>query len=83
MAHLNDTWRASLPQPLLPRFRGSVDFMLLELDPLEIARQITCMDHALFQGIRADNCFTKVYKAESEKDPVRLKRQSNGIAVAL
>ncbi|BGP16758.1 hypothetical protein JCM10213_002149 [Rhodosporidiobolus nylandii] len=51
-----------LPQPVLPR--SLKKFKLLDLDPLEIARQLTIMDSRLFQRITPQECLSKAWPKE-------------------
>ncbi|GAA5973817.1 hypothetical protein JCM11641_003174 [Rhodosporidiobolus odoratus] len=52
----------ALPQPILPR--NLKKFKLTDLEPLEVARQLTIMDSRLFQRITPQECLSKAWPKE-------------------
>ncbi|GAA5841182.1 hypothetical protein JCM11251_003229 [Rhodosporidiobolus azoricus] len=52
----------ALPQPILPR--NLKKFKLTDLEPLELARQLTIMDSRLFQRITPQECLSKAWPKE-------------------
>ncbi|SAM08772.1 hypothetical protein [Absidia glauca] len=52
------------PMPILPRNRKK--FRLLDIDPLEVARQMTIMDFKLYSSIRPVECLNKAWSKEDE-----------------
>ncbi|ORX58876.1 ras GEF [Hesseltinella vesiculosa] len=55
----------SPPIPILPRNRKK--FRLLDLDPLEVARQMTIMDFKLYSAIRPVECLNKAWSREDDE----------------
>ncbi|KAI8328904.1 ras guanine nucleotide exchange factor domain-containing protein [Chlamydoabsidia padenii] len=51
------------PLPILPRNRKKI--RLLDIDPLEIARQMTIMDFKLYNSIRPVECLNKAWSKEA------------------
>ncbi|GAA5857810.1 hypothetical protein JCM8547_005989 [Rhodosporidiobolus lusitaniae] len=56
----------ALPQPILPR--NLKKFKLTDLEPLELARQLTIMDSRLFQRITPQECLSKAWPREFGTD---------------
>ncbi|KAI8989948.1 ras guanine nucleotide exchange factor domain-containing protein [Pilobolus umbonatus] len=54
-----------LPEPILPRSRKG--FKLLDVDPLEMARQLTIMDFKLYSAIRPIECLDKDWSAPEDQ----------------
>ncbi|CAO3592692.1 unnamed protein product [Absidia cylindrospora] len=54
------------PVPILPRNRKK--FGLLDIDPLEMARQMTIMDFRLYSSIRPVECLNKAWSKDAEED---------------
>ncbi|GAA6032332.1 hypothetical protein JCM8097_008123 [Rhodosporidiobolus ruineniae] len=52
----------ALPQPILPRNLKKIK--LTDLEPLELARQLTIMDSRLFQRITPQECLSKAWPKE-------------------
>ncbi|GAA5911589.1 hypothetical protein JCM6882_008046 [Rhodosporidiobolus microsporus] len=52
----------ALPQPIVPR--NLKKFKLTDLEPLELARQLTIMDSRLFQRITPQECLSKAWPKE-------------------
>lgn len=59
------------PQPLLPR-ASSKAISLLDIQPLEVARQLTIIESACFQRIRPSECLNKAWS-----DPNSVSESSN------
>ncbi|KAI8341421.1 ras guanine nucleotide exchange factor domain-containing protein [Chlamydoabsidia padenii] len=57
------TLHTAPPVPILPRNRKK--FRLLDIDPLELARQLTIMDFKLYSLIRPVECLNKVWSKEA------------------
>lgn len=58
------TLPTSPPMPILPRNRKK--FRLLDIDPLEVARQMTILDFKLYSSIRPVECLNKAWSKEDE-----------------
>lgn len=56
----------SIPQSILPR--NTKKFKLLDLDPTELARQLTIMDFKMYSSIRPIECLDKAWSRESADD---------------
>lgn len=54
---------ASAPPPLLPRNLKKIKF--LDIDPLEMARQLTLIDSRLYNRIRPSECLNKSWSREN------------------
>lgn len=54
------------PPPILPRNLKKIKF--LELDPLEIARQLSIIDGKLFSKITTEECLAKAWPKKFNKD---------------
>ncbi|ORZ19478.1 ras guanine nucleotide exchange factor domain-containing protein [Absidia repens] len=54
------------PVPILPRNRKK--FGLLDIDPLEMARQMTILDFRLYSSIRPVECLNKAWSKDAEED---------------
>jgi son of sevenless-like protein len=65
------------PAPILPRNRKK--FRLLDIDPLEVARQLTIMDFKLYSSIRPVECLNKAWSKEAvwNDDPQQQHRHQN------
>jgi son of sevenless-like protein len=50
---------STAPSTIVPRRLGKIKFM--DLDPLEVARQLTIMNSRFFQRITADECLSKAW----------------------
>ncbi|KAG0166953.1 hypothetical protein DFQ28_007218 [Apophysomyces sp. BC1034] len=59
------------PEPILPRNRKR--FRLLDVDPLEIARQMTVRDFKLYSAIRPVECLDKAWSRESSDVAVNIR----------
>ncbi|KAI8063778.1 ras guanine nucleotide exchange factor domain-containing protein [Gongronella butleri] len=59
------TLPTSPPLPILPRNRKK--FRLLDLDPLEVARQMTIMDFKLYSAIRPVECLNKAWSRDDDE----------------
>ena len=46
-----------MPPPVLPKVK--TDLTLADIDPLELARQITHIEHNLFRAIQAKECLNQ------------------------
>ena len=55
------------PQPVLPKSSKRFRLRLLDIDPLELARQLTLMEAALYQKIRPTECIQHSREPGSEK----------------
>ncbi|KAI9300068.1 ras guanine nucleotide exchange factor domain-containing protein [Cunninghamella echinulata] len=55
-----------LPQPIIPRNRKK--FKLLDVDTMELARQLTIMDFKLYSSIRPVECLNKAWSKDAEDD---------------
>ncbi|CAO3594389.1 unnamed protein product [Absidia cylindrospora] len=58
----------SIPQSILPR--NPKKFKLLDLDPTELARQLTLMDFKMYSSIRTIECLDKSWSRETPGDTV-------------
>ncbi|ORZ06664.1 ras guanine nucleotide exchange factor domain-containing protein [Absidia repens] len=58
----------SIPQSILPR--NPKKFKLLDLDPTELARQLTLMDFKMYSSIRTIECLDKSWSRETPDDTV-------------
>ncbi|KAI8338899.1 ras guanine nucleotide exchange factor domain-containing protein [Chlamydoabsidia padenii] len=56
----------SIPQSILPR--STKKFKLLDLDPTELARQLTIMDFKMYSSIRPIECLDKSWSRETTDD---------------
>ncbi|KAI8089221.1 ras guanine nucleotide exchange factor domain-containing protein [Halteromyces radiatus] len=56
----------SIPQSILPR--NPKKFKLLDLDPTELARQLTIMDFKMYSSIRPIECLDKSWSRETPDD---------------
>ncbi|CAO3631141.1 unnamed protein product [Cunninghamella blakesleeana] len=54
----------SIPDPILPR----KNFKLLDLDPTELARQLTLIDFKMYSSIRPIECLDKAWSRETTDD---------------
>ncbi|KAI9493763.1 ras guanine nucleotide exchange factor domain-containing protein [Zychaea mexicana] len=54
------------PEPILPRNRKK--FKLMDIDPLEMARQLTIMDFKLYSSIRPVECLDKAWSRDTNDD---------------
>ncbi|KAI8391128.1 ras guanine nucleotide exchange factor domain-containing protein [Radiomyces spectabilis] len=54
------------PEPILPRNRRK--FRLLDIDPLEMARQLTIMDFKLYSSIRPVECLDKSWSRDANDE---------------
>ncbi|THH32235.1 hypothetical protein EUX98_g1946 [Antrodiella citrinella] len=52
------------PTPLIPKSR---DFKLLDIEPLELARQLTLIEFALYKKIRPSECLRRVREPNADK----------------
>lgn len=59
-----------LPAPIVPR--NLKKFKLIDIDPLEIARQLTIMDSRLFQRITAQECLSKAWPKQFSTDATNI-----------
>ncbi|CAO3592120.1 unnamed protein product [Absidia cylindrospora] len=60
------TFPTAPPMPILPRNRKK--FRLLDIDPLEVARQMTMMDFKLYSSIRPVECLNKAWSKDAGDD---------------
>ncbi|KAG0665161.1 hypothetical protein C6P46_000258 [Rhodotorula mucilaginosa] len=60
----------SLPAPIVPR--NLKKFKLVDIDTLEIARQLTIMDSRLFQRITAQECLSKAWPKQFSTDAANI-----------
>ncbi|GAA5929320.1 uncharacterized protein JCM15063_004119 [Sporobolomyces koalae] len=60
----------SLPAPIVPRNLKKIKF--LDLEPLELARQLTIMDGRLFQRITPQECLGKAWPKEFGSEAVNI-----------
>ncbi|KAL0091415.1 ras guanine nucleotide exchange factor domain-containing protein [Phycomyces blakesleeanus] len=54
------------PEPILPRNRKK--FRLLDIEPLEMARQLTIMDFKLYSSIRPVECLDKAWSRDTNDE---------------
>ncbi|KWU43233.1 ras GEF, partial [Rhodotorula sp. JG-1b] len=59
-----------LPAPIVPR--NLKKFKLVDIDTLEIARQLTIMDSRLFQRITAQECLSKAWPKQFNSDATNI-----------
>ncbi|KAI8967027.1 ras guanine nucleotide exchange factor domain-containing protein [Mycotypha africana] len=57
------TQQQDMPEPILPR--DLQKFRLLDVDPLEMARQLTLMDFKLFSSIKPVECLDKAWSRDA------------------
>ncbi|KAI9472391.1 MAG: ras guanine nucleotide exchange factor domain-containing protein [Benjaminiella poitrasii] len=60
---LVNTQPHDLPEPILPR--NLKKFRLLDLDPMEMARQLTLMDFKLYNSIKPVECLDKAWSRDA------------------
>ncbi|KAI8339106.1 ras guanine nucleotide exchange factor domain-containing protein [Chlamydoabsidia padenii] len=56
----------SIPQSILPR--NPKKFKLLDIEPIELARQLTIMDFKMYSSIRPIECLDKAWSRETPDD---------------
>jgi hypothetical protein len=54
------------PKPILPPNLNS--FTLLDLDPTEVARQLTLIEHALYKSIKPQECLGQAWTKKATRD---------------
>lgn len=59
------------PEPVMPKNRRR--FKLLDVDPLEMARQLTIMDFKLYSAIRPIECLDKAWSNEDSQVAVNIR----------
>ncbi|KAF8333499.1 ras guanine nucleotide exchange factor domain-containing protein [Cantharellus anzutake] len=59
------------PAPVVPRVSGNRKLKLLDIDPLEFARQLTLKESELFMKIRAMDCLARAKDGQSDDDSIR------------
>ena len=59
-----------LPSPIIPRNLKKIK--LLDIEPLELARQLTIMDGRLFQRITPQECLGKAWPKEFGSEAVNI-----------
>ncbi|KAI9481025.1 MAG: ras guanine nucleotide exchange factor domain-containing protein [Benjaminiella poitrasii] len=61
------------PEPILPKIGNRRRFILLDIDVLEMARQLTIMDFKLYSAIRPIECLDKVWSQEDDTTAVNIR----------
>lgn len=54
------------PPPITPRIQASKKLKLLDVDPLEMARQLTILESRLYNKIRASECLQRSREQKGE-----------------
>jgi son of sevenless-like protein len=57
---------ADIPQPLLPKKMKKLK--LVEINPIEVARQLTLIEYQLYSKIRLDECLNKAWQRKKNVD---------------
>ena len=60
----------SAPPSLIPKVNRKLK--LLDIDPLEMARQLTLKESELFSKIKAMDCLARAKEAQGDDDSIRL-----------
>lgn len=68
---LSRTVPVGAPAPLVPRQNPSKKIKLLDIDPLEVARQLTLMESELFCRIRGPECLARAEGGQTDNDNIR------------
>lgn len=73
------------PKPLIPRIKDAAELTLDDIEPVELARQMTLLDYALFQKIRPSEynnvAWTKKNKEIASPNLLRFIRRFNDVSI--
>lgn len=68
---LSKTVPVGAPSPIVPRQNPSRKIKFLDIDPTEVARQLTLMESELFCKIRGTECLARAEGGQMENDNIK------------
>ncbi|KAF8319038.1 ras GEF [Clavulina sp. PMI_390] len=68
---LSRTMPVGAPQPIVPKQGAKGKLKFSEMDPLEVARQLTLMESELFSKIRGPECLARAEGGQADNDNIK------------